>query len=390
MTAPAPTVGSEAAVPGDRGSAMRLHYLDGLRGWAALAVVVFHSTWESFKDYTPGVRTSAVGLVNDGKLAVYVFFVLSGLVLAHPYLRTGDLRVVQTTALRRYARLVIPIIGASLLALVMMRLGWLYNVQASQIVGSRGWLGSFYQQAPTIGSWAKFAFYNVFFHYDWAPSYDIVLWTMPYELAGSFLVFGMLALAGSSLKARLVWYAAMAVICFHEQPTLLSFVVGVALAEFAVSPFYRRIAHRPWGDVAGIALLAAAFTGSVLLRGVYSPKICAALALFVVASAVLSRLLRGLLQTRVSQFLGRVSFPLYLIHSLVICGPSAMLIIHLDHLGWSRHAVVATVAPFTIAASLLAAWLFSPVERLAIGVSHRLSDMILGSRAVAKAADPAP
>lgn len=67
MSVEAAIADTQVVVPGDRGSGMRLHYLDGLRGWAALAVVVFHATWESFKDYTPGVRTSAPGLVNDGK-----------------------------------------------------------------------------------------------------------------------------------------------------------------------------------------------------------------------------------------------------------------------------------------------------------------------------------
>ena len=378
----------QIVVAGDRGSPQRLRYLDGLRGWAALAVVVFHSTWESFKDYTPGLKTSAFGLVNDGRLAVYIFFVLSGLVLAHPYLVKKDIKIVQTTALRRYARLVIPIIAASFLTLAMMRLGWLFNAQASQIVGSKQWLGSFYLQTPTIGSWAHFAFYNVFFRYDGAPSYDIVLWTMPFELAGSFLVFGILALAAASFRARLVWYAVVAAVCFREQPTLLSFVIGLALAEFAASPLYRRIASRPWGDVLGLMLLAGAFAGSVMLRSVYSPKVCAVLALAVVASALISRLLHALLETRVSQFFGRVSFPLYLIHSLIICGPSSLLILRLNRLGWSHHALVAAVVPFTLSASLIAAWLFSPVERLAIGASHRLSDLILGRRSGAPLASP--
>lgn len=48
----------------------RLHYLDGLRGWAALAVVIFHSTWELFGAYTPRIRIRALSLATDGDLAV--------------------------------------------------------------------------------------------------------------------------------------------------------------------------------------------------------------------------------------------------------------------------------------------------------------------------------
>lgn len=377
MNAPEPT----AALARTEVPALRLHYLDGLRGWAALAVVIFHSTWELFKGYLPAVRTSAPGLINDGKLAVYVFFVLSGLVLAHPYLRTRRIETLQTTALRRYVRLTIPIAAASALALGLMWLGWMRNVEANRIVESQDWLGAFYLQAPTLVSWAKFAFYNVFFHYDLHTSYDIVLWTMPFELAGSFVVFGLLALAGASLRARLLWYAAAAVLAVREAPEMLSFICGIALAEIATSRRYLQAADARAGDVAGVALLALAFAGSVWLRDRYDPVLCAGLALLVVLGAMLSARLRALLETPLSQALGRISFPLYLVHTLVICSASSMLILKLADLGWSRAAVVGVVAPATIAASLAAAALFAPVERLAIAASRAFSSLVTGRRA---------
>ena len=70
----------------------RLEHLDGLRGWAALVVVIFHfrtnlgipllahsgdpvasaSAWAS----------AALFFLQDGSLAVAIFFILSGIVLA--------------------------------------------------------------------------------------------------------------------------------------------------------------------------------------------------------------------------------------------------------------------------------------------------------------------
>ncbi|MDP9097191.1 MAG: acyltransferase [Pseudomonadota bacterium] len=359
---------------------LRLHYLDGLRGWAALVVVIFHSTWGLFSYYLPPMRTTSTGLINDGKLAVYVFFVLSGFVLAHPYLRTGTLQLLQRTALSRYTRLTIPIAAASFLALVLMRMGWLFNVEANAIVDTRKWLAIFYLQTPTIGSWAKFSFYNVFFRYDESNSYDVFLWTMPFELAGSLLVFGVLALAGPKRLARTLWYAAAGILCYREAPMLLCFVYGMVLAEVSLVPTVQRINAHWIADVAGLLLLFIAFECSVHLRETYSPERCAWIALLIVTSAVVSRPLRYLLETAPSRFLGKVSFPLYLIHSLVICSLASLLIIRLDRLGISHPVVVAITAPLTIAVSLLAATAFAPIERWAIQLSRSLADVVFGRR----------
>lgn len=358
----------------------RLHYLDGLRGWAALVVVIFHSTWGLFSYYLPPVRTTSVGLLNDGKLAVYVFFVLSGFVLAQPYLRTGNLQTVQRTALSRYARLSIPIAAASFLAFALMRVGWLFNVEANQIVATQKWLSIFYLHTPTLVSWLKFSFYNVFFRYDENNSYDVFLWTMPFELAGSFLVFGVLALAGPRRLARALWYGAMGVVCYREAPMLLCFVYGMALAEISLLPWFQRLTAHWAASVAGPILLFIAFECSVHLRETYSRERCAWIALLIVLSAVVSRPVRSFLETGFSRFLGRVSFPLYLVHSLVICSLASLLIIQLDRLGTSHVVVVATVAPMTILVSLLAATVFGPFERWAIWFSHALSDLVLGQR----------
>src|SRR5438874_6315090 len=303
------------------GSTRRLRFLDGLRGWAALVVVIYHSTWELFKNYVPAMRTSKPGLLNDGKLAVYVFFVLSGLVLSYPYLSTMRASQLTKLALRRYLRLTIPIAAASLLVLIMLYVGWFHHQQANAIVHSDDWLGSFYRFTPSVAGWARFSFYDVFFHYDKASSYDIVLWTMAYELAGSFLVFGILGIAGSSQPARLFSYAVAAVLCRWEAPLLLGFVFGMAVAELMLSPAAARVPAR-LGDAAGTLLIAAAFLGSVLLRWTYSPQRCAWLALLLVTGVVLSGRWRALLEMRVSQWLGRISFPLYLVHIIVICGPA--------------------------------------------------------------------
>ncbi|MGM9821553.1 MAG: acyltransferase family protein [Muribaculaceae bacterium] len=60
------------------GSKPRFEILDGLRGVAAIIVVMFHL----FETYSPGPRQQ---ILNHGYLAVDFFFVLSGFVIGYAY-----------------------------------------------------------------------------------------------------------------------------------------------------------------------------------------------------------------------------------------------------------------------------------------------------------------
>ena len=59
-------------------STMRIDYLDGVRGWASLMVLLFHAFWETFGNVLPVFRNPVTAFLLDGHLAVFVFFVLSG------------------------------------------------------------------------------------------------------------------------------------------------------------------------------------------------------------------------------------------------------------------------------------------------------------------------
>lgn len=113
----------------------RLRELDGLRGLAALIVLFYHIslTYPSLAvpyyaqpvegplafalTYTP------LHLLRDGRMAVYIFFVLSGLVLALPVLARGRAYPWLAYYPQRLIRLYLPVwaavaLGVALIALV--------------------------------------------------------------------------------------------------------------------------------------------------------------------------------------------------------------------------------------------------------------------------------
>jgi peptidoglycan/LPS O-acetylase OafA/YrhL len=91
--------------------ATRLRFLDGLRGWAAVVVLLHHV----FIDGLPANALMAdrslwakVFFLN-GTLAVSVFFVISGFSLSIRYLETGNGSALGRIAAGRYLRLALPI-----------------------------------------------------------------------------------------------------------------------------------------------------------------------------------------------------------------------------------------------------------------------------------------
>lgn len=111
-------------------SYIRLHYLDGLRGLAALYVVMHHAYNEIFLQ--GGLSSSVVfatKFLTNGRIAVATFIVLSGYCLMLPVCRSenGRLRGGLLDYLRRRARRIIPPYYAALvlsLLLIGVTQGW--------------------------------------------------------------------------------------------------------------------------------------------------------------------------------------------------------------------------------------------------------------------------
>ncbi|MFT4758851.1 MAG: peptidoglycan/LPS O-acetylase OafA/YrhL [Paraglaciecola sp.] len=63
-----------------------IHYLDSIRGIAAMMVMVFHFLNWRWVDTT---QVKAITFIFNGSNAVSFFFVLSGFVLSYPYIHFG-------------------------------------------------------------------------------------------------------------------------------------------------------------------------------------------------------------------------------------------------------------------------------------------------------------
>jgi peptidoglycan/LPS O-acetylase OafA/YrhL len=378
----------------------RLVSLDGLRGLAAVIVVFHHLalTLPAFADVYMRPGSTAPGgvywwftagpgeLLVAGPEAVLVFFVLSGLVVALPVLRSARF---SWTAYypRRLVRLYLPVIASVLLACV-----WILVSHQDPAKAASLWLGpsSIAELTPqrVLGSM------DVLFG---DTSLNNPLWSLRWEVIFSLAlpVFVLVAVLG-----RRVWWAVLLAciplvfigLLWGNQTFayLPVFLIGTVFAvklddarEWVSRP---RVAR--WVPVGGAAVLVLSLfainlhwlvwglrPGSVYLRTAAGALVVVG-AFGLVALAALWGPAMRLLASRFFRWLGKISFSLYLVHVPIIIAVSYIV-------GPKRFALAAAVS--IVASFVVAALFFRFVE----GPAHRLARRVgRGAEAVMTRSSP--
>lgn len=381
----------------------RILYLDGLRGWAALFVLFHHLLLAFAPDgHEAGIRTSPaaapLSFLTDGPLAVSIFFILSGIVLAAA-VTAADARGARLgltgLVLKRWLRLGLPIFAAGLVVLALLSL----QVDRSIAIGwasESSWMRKFFPPAydPALFDILREAFVTAFIGPD-TPVHDPVLWTIRIEFPGSLLIF-LLALylpAGlPRLCIGLVTGIALALVPQGLPGGWIAnycslFALGLVLHDLAWLDARRAIEPGAWRGPAGITLVIFGLCLFPLFGlSVYDPaatppdpakqailgssQIRAAL---VVAGVMLSPGLQQFLANALSGFLGRISFGLYLLHAPLIWSFGGLAYLPLQPLlGHVTAATSASVAVATLAIAV--AWLFHyGVEQPSMKLSARIA-----------------
>jgi peptidoglycan/LPS O-acetylase OafA/YrhL len=372
----------------------RVRALDGLRGLAALLVLVHHavltsatlaepyrggraSGWASWVTYTPA------HLLWAGAEAVLVFFVLSGYVLTLPAL-APDRPSWRSYYAQRLPRLYLPVWGSLVLAVVLAHV-----VSRSDVAGASWWLNR-HNDVPRRAVAESAALVT-------EPSFSLngPLWSLRWEVLFSVLlpVFvglalatrrrrpGVAALAGITALLGLV--ACGALLDSRALMYLPVFGVGVllaanrergaALAERVSPPAYVVIA-------VGCAFLLTAYWCLLGLREGHSSRalLAVGLPLEVVGAALVMLLFAHwrpavrLGEAPVTQWLGKRSFSLYLVHEPIVVATAFLL---------RGRGGTPLVAGLAIPAALLAAAAFylaveRPSHQLARRIGTRLQQRV--------------
>jgi peptidoglycan/LPS O-acetylase OafA/YrhL len=368
-----------------RGS-YRLTYLDGLRGVAALVVVLAHffqfflpATFDS-SARTHGfgeklLATTPTNLLVSGVQAVSIFFVLSGLVLSAPIFAGKGREWYAEAALKRYPRLAIPALASTLLALLIATtIGFHYG----DLVPLSG--ATMRDRFATIDSLSTAIWQGTigaFFKHE--DSYNPVLWTISIELIGSFMVFATMPIVASW---RFRWIVYLIALVATENTHFMGFVVGAVIADALYSGAFRN------STITAIALLVPGiwlgsypYYGSdhgvwLLLPEGRSTTYHVIGSGLLVLSILMSRRAQEFLSSKPLAFLGHVSYSLYLTHFSLLGSIGALSILLASASFGYQMAVIFTffwIIPTTIfAAAAFKKLIDDPAIRISGFISQKM------------------
>lgn len=363
----------------------RLRALDGLRGLAAVVVLLHHALLlvpELAANYYVENTQSDAGkigwwltytplhLVWEGTAAVYVFFILSGLVLALPILRDPGFSW-KAYFPHRILRLYLPVWGAIAFALLSFTLVPRLGEMPS------AWLDARTREA-TMTALVRDA--TLVFG---AGGLASPLWSLRWEVIFSLLLPAFVWLGRKGAKLTIAGVSlCLAVICmggFFDRDFLRympMFMIGVLLATgiSGISTLRDKIEDHRLGRViwvafglCGLLLFSSRWTAKLfdapdqLLDATIGPTTAGALALTL--TAAFCRPVSKVLELSLFQRLGTLSFSLYLVHEPIIIAFGYFL----------GPSYIAAAVVLSIPVALLTAQLFYySVER----PSHRLAKWV--------------
>ncbi|KAK2629680.1 hypothetical protein QTJ16_000500 [Diplocarpon rosae] len=356
----------------------RTSYLDGLRGVASFIVFMGHFTeenigWyaEPYGAYEDGAASSPlqlpfVRIIYASRPMVHIFFIISGFVLSYKPLQQIHAQnylaltnTLSSSVFRRALRLFLP----SFVTLFVLALAVFYGLSDERYAWRRLFLS---EQLSHVWQTCLQLFAESWSMKDLEslhPQYNPALWTIPIEFSQSLLLFlTVLGLSRCTVHVRLVLLASIAVFCFwNGQLYTVEFLGGMLMAELTLlqnrsfdtplaSPvaallakfeepptpsgcsFKQRLVKAFWGANFVCGLFIASWPNvhteevwGIRFLNAHTPRMYSGqqawfcLAAFqIVAACTQLTCLQELFNTDMAQYLGNISFALYLTHNLCL------------------------------------------------------------------------
>lgn len=365
--------------------------LDGLRGYAALAVMNYHIfyAYQSFVFYGYGLSQAAskscarpedvyahnrwfhqlpvLRMAYGGTWPISTFFVISGFALSHRPLKvsrdaadgfSSGASAVASGLFRRPFRLYGPPLIATFITMVLIQLGAYEH--GRKVSGDTNWVPvineahhkRFESFGLQLGDWLHetWKMFHVFWWGDLHNQYDVHLWTIPTEFRCSLAIFLVLPMY-ISLRVRVRRVVMVLLIIFVyklDRWDVALFYSGLLIADTSID-WQQRLKKSLDGSAAGVssAMVRSTILALSLLL-LSAPDFCISetpayrilsslipssdpapfrfipnlggiiLVALVAHTAPSNLLVATLLNSSMPQYLGRISYSLYIVHGPLI------------------------------------------------------------------------
>jgi peptidoglycan/LPS O-acetylase OafA/YrhL len=399
------------------GAGHKDYSLEGLRGLAALTVVIGHFTFVFFPYlgtaftpvpgaapryfFEPWLMHPPFSLAFSAEAAVCVFFVMSGYVLTTKYYRTGAEMEIQAAAAKRYVRLALPTFASIMFAWVLWKSGAIISGQAIEL-GLAGWApvwwGTPYSLLGAV--WNGLAGAPLFGD----PMLNPPSWSICVELLGSVMLFALIALFGKRPLLFLLWGLFLADFFAYRAAAALYYVGFIAGALLNLARPWLRAHQAVSAVLVVVGLIGCAFNWSHefdWIRAIPLPNFQplgpdlagnarmfwnAVGAIALVAGVLGCVPVSALLSMRPFAFLGRISFSMYLLHAPILMSVALGTLKYAKAAGLPHGASILIAFCVYIPTVMAVATVFF---RLADAPSMRLASLVATKRPFASRTAPA-
>jgi peptidoglycan/LPS O-acetylase OafA/YrhL len=341
----------------------RLYAFDSIRGIAAFVVAFGHFFPPS------ATRTPLINLFVDTKLAVAIFFILSGFVLFKST-KIDNPKNLLSYIISRFIRLSVPVFFCSITVMVFSKILPEYH----KLNGEFSYWNTFnaFRQDPIYFERViKFSFYNTLISYDTITSLIPPAWTMRPEFAGSIFIYFICYLLSKNARAKHYTHA------IFTTCALLILTAGYipALHYFSFFSVGALISINTWKINSPIytSVLLLLMRSIQLYFGydiLFLDFIFGALLIF---SVIKNEKIMKFLENKPLVYLGHISFPLYLLHFGVFMYIASGLFHFLEKypLVFNDIGIVA-VAIVTFTSLIIIASLLSYLDAFSILLSRKI------------------
>lgn len=220
-------------------------YLEGLRGVLALIVVIHHFILLFYPDVFYGtnvlsdyhnnskslnllIANTPLNIFMNGTWAVCMFMLLSGFVLCLRYYETNDASIIRTSFFKRYFRLAIPVLGAVLIIYFLFRLNVFQSIFYPRAQAGFDFGKDLFTKDISFLSALQMGLVDVPLNGN--NTYLPVFWTIDIEFVGVLLLFAFLLISHNT-KYRVHLFVLFILFLFYISKTYyILIMVGSLIA----------------------------------------------------------------------------------------------------------------------------------------------------------------
>lgn len=366
----------------------KIDFIDGLRGWASISVLLFHVFACLLLKNTD--LNWAKYIFFQGPLAVLVFFILSGFslsvgLLKKIYYNKKDFHVILLKkVVARYFRLALPCLVASIAVFMIVKLGRSYYHFLPNEYKLEWWTYAYSNLNVGIKSLLNFSLFDIFFPKEFipvdkypGPYYITNLWTMSLEYFGSLLVFFYVLLVAKARNKWLIYVPGIAFFAIFNS-FYAYFIAGIVMSELHIHKYVDNFLKR--------YIKEKVFTKLIYLFDIFvvfmlvKPNFCKNDLLYcslLVFSIMNSGWAKKFFECRLSRYFGKISFSVYLMHIPVVISFSSYLL--LKHLNFSSYEKILFIGLPSVIISLILAHFFTYIDQFGIKLGKVISDNVIST-----------